>query len=181
MLILLSCLVKRIKFQNSKILENILKSSFANVDETSVKVNGKIYWVFVIRHCENIYFRLYEHRGDCGKGILDNYTGVLIHDHWRAYYKYAKCKHAECNIHTNRELNGLLTLDKIAQAGELKKFMISILHERNQLIMNGVFYFTAERIKEIEEKYVELVTNLSLYFKDYDDIERICAKKRNKI
>jgi hypothetical protein len=43
--------------------------------------------------------------------------------------------------------------------------------------MNGVFYFTAERIKEIEEKYVELVTNLSLYFKDYDDIERICAKK----
>jgi hypothetical protein len=31
------------KTSNSKILENILKSSFANVDETSVKVNGKIY------------------------------------------------------------------------------------------------------------------------------------------
>ncbi|MDR2834769.1 MAG: transposase [Bacteroidales bacterium] len=125
-----------------------------------------------MRYREYVYFRIYENRGDCGKGILEDYTGTIIHDHWISYYKFKKCRHAECNVHTNRVLNGLAILDKIELAFEFKKFMSSIDHERNDLIKNGIYSFSTERIKEIEDKYTESLINLGSYFEGLSENER---------
>jgi hypothetical protein len=35
--------------------------------------------------------------------ILPNYDGVIVHDFWKAYYKY-QCEHGLCNVHLLREL-----------------------------------------------------------------------------
>ncbi|MDR2053980.1 MAG: transposase [Treponema sp.] len=37
-------------------------------------------------------------------GILSDACGVLIHDHWKAYYSYEGKMHGLCNAHHLREL-----------------------------------------------------------------------------
>ena len=36
-------------------------------------------------------------------GVIPEFEGVLVHDHWKPYYKYS-CLHALCNAHHLREL-----------------------------------------------------------------------------
>ncbi len=37
-------------------------------------------------------------------GILPHFTGVSVHDGWKPYRCYTRCRHALCNIHHLREL-----------------------------------------------------------------------------
>ncbi len=37
-------------------------------------------------------------------GILPDYTGVSVHDGWKPYSRYTRCRHALCNSHHLREL-----------------------------------------------------------------------------
>jgi len=37
-------------------------------------------------------------------GILADYTGVSVHDGWKPYQRYTRCRHALCSIHHLREL-----------------------------------------------------------------------------
>jgi transposase len=39
--------------------------------------------------------------------ILPHFTGVLVHDHWKSYFKY-DCIHAMCCAHLVRELTRVL-------------------------------------------------------------------------
>ena len=38
-------------------------------------------------------------------GVLPRFKGVMVHDFWKSYFKFKKCKHAMCNVHILRELN----------------------------------------------------------------------------
>lgn len=37
-------------------------------------------------------------------GILSEFKGTIVHDHWHPYFRYDKCLHALCNAHNLREL-----------------------------------------------------------------------------
>ena len=40
-------------------------------------------------------------------GILPDFMGVSVHDGWKPYHRYTRCRHALCNIHHLRELTYL--------------------------------------------------------------------------
>jgi transposase len=83
----------------------------ANSDETSINVNGKNQWVHILTSDLFVNFFLHAKRGmEAMKawGMLENFTGVLVHDCFAPYFKYKNFKHALCNAHIIRELQAAL-------------------------------------------------------------------------
>jgi transposase len=56
-------------------------------------------------------------------GILPAFRGVSVHDGWKPYWRYTRCRHALCNIHHLRELTFLEEQYQQAWAKELKTLL----------------------------------------------------------
>lgn len=81
-----------------------------NADETGINVNGKRIWLHSISNDFTTLFHADEKRGHEAMdlmGILPYFKGILVHDHWKAYFRY-ECEHALCNAHHIRELEAAI-------------------------------------------------------------------------
>ncbi len=106
----------------------LIKSARINADETGININGKRLWLHTACNDKWTHFYAHAKRGSEAMnaiGILPHFTGVLCHDHWKAYYRYA-CKHALCNAHHLRELEFAATEDKQIWASEMKTFLTQL-------------------------------------------------------
>jgi Transposase IS66 family len=56
-------------------------------------------------------------------GILPHFTGVSVHDGWKPYWRYTRCRHAFCNIQHLRELTFLEEQYQQAWAKDLKALL----------------------------------------------------------
>ena len=106
----------------------LIKSAVLNVDETGINVNKKTMWL----HCASSplwsCFFPHEKRGTDAMnamGILSNFTGTLVHDHWKPYYTYS-CLHALCNSHHVRELEYAAVEDKQVWATNMQTLLLEI-------------------------------------------------------
>jgi transposase len=60
-------------------------------------------------------------------GILQNFTGIMIHDHWSAYFTYGGWLHAVCNAHHLHELQAVIELSpEYAWAKKTKELLLTI-------------------------------------------------------
>lgn len=90
------------------IKDKLANSSVIHADETgvNVNVNSNRLWLHCASNKDWTHFSLNEKRGKSAMdeiGILPRFQGVLVHDHWKPYYKY-QCMHSLCNAHHLREL-----------------------------------------------------------------------------
>lgn len=95
-------------FENT-VKDALLQSPVVHCDETSTKINGIRHWLHVACTPDMTYYFTHPKRGSEAMDemdILPNYDGVIIHDFWKAYYKYI-CDHGLCNIHILRELTNI--------------------------------------------------------------------------
>lgn len=77
-----------------------------HADETGINVNGVTQWLHSASSERWTVFYPHEKRGKVAMdslGVLANFKGTLVHDHWKPYYLY-DCTHALCNAHHLREL-----------------------------------------------------------------------------
>ena len=86
-------------------------------------------------------------------GILPQIEGTIIHDYWKPYMQYYKCRHALCNAHHLRELEFIYQRYKKRWA----KRMIELLLEINKVVNN---YKQAGKNKLPDKE-------ISLFEKDY--------------
>mgnify|MGYP002640622600 CR=1 FL=1 len=106
--------------------EELLKLPAMNVDETSLRVDGKNHWIHV---CSSGDITLkYLHRGRGIKAIdeidiVPRYGGVIIHDCWASYFSYKHCGHALCGSHLMRELTFIVESNGYAWAKNIKRLL----------------------------------------------------------
>ena len=94
-----------------EIATNVKQGEIAHFDETSVRVNGKNYWVHTAGNSEATYNTVHPKRGREGtddNGVLKFFTGVAVHDCLAQYFCYDNVLHAVCNAHLLRELQGVI-------------------------------------------------------------------------
>ena len=107
----------------------ILNSHTTHFDETGLYRSGKRVWLHSASTEEFTYYFPHLKRGRVAMddaGILPNYKGVAVHDHWEPYNSYENCSHAFCNVHHLRELTRAYEQDGACWAKEMKELLVEI-------------------------------------------------------
>ncbi|MBI2672038.1 IS66 family transposase [Candidatus Woesearchaeota archaeon] len=87
-----------------KIKRKIRRTTNLHIDETKIKVQGKIYWLWVFRSKKNVFFVIHKKRN---RTVLDevlgyHYAGIIICNGLSAYEEYTKYLQ-RCWAHILRE------------------------------------------------------------------------------
>lgn len=133
----------------------LINSLVNNVDETGINVNGQRLWLHCVSNEKVTLFHPDEARGQEAMermGILPVFKGILVHDHWKAYFNYA-CEHALCNAHHIRELQKAIEDD----GSKWAKSMQDLLKEINIAVHNAGGVLSSEEAKKFRKKYARVI------------------------
>jgi transposase len=100
-----------------------------HTDESGVRVNGRLHWLHVAATDRLTHYDVHAKRGKDAMdeaGILPDFTGTAVHDHWKAYFGYEGCAHGLCNAHHLRELRYIEQQYGQAWATEMMELLLEI-------------------------------------------------------
>lgn len=151
------------------------KERILHVDETGWKINGTRAWLHVIVSEQRAFFIVTEKRKDTEKGplgILNDYEGCLIHDHYKAYYDLKNCDHGECNAHILRYLKEGAELDKNEACAKMMELIQNMIHEKKELVRHRIMKMDEKQISSYEERYMEILN---------DELEKYASEHPKKV
>ena len=111
----------------STAIDELLKSSAMNVDETSLRVDKKNHWIHVYSAGDITLKRLHRRRGTEAIdeiNIIPRYSGTIIHDCWASYLSYNHCDHGLCGSHIVRELTCVIESNGYKWAINMKSLLL---------------------------------------------------------
>ena len=108
-------------------IDKLLDMPVLHVDETSLRVDRKNYWIHVCAGGPITVKGLHRKRG-CeainALGIIPRYGGLIVHDCWKAYLTYTRCKHQLCGSHLLRELQAVTDSNAYPWARKMHKLLL---------------------------------------------------------
>jgi transposase len=137
----------------------LLRAPVIQCDETGIRINGKLHWLHTAGTEDLTYYAWHARRGNAATdeiGILPEYHGIAVHDHWKSYFLY-KCRHALCNAHHLRELE--FVIEQFNQCWAQK--MVNLLLYSKELVEKakavGQKQIARSERSKIEQWYEQLV------------------------
>ena len=106
----------------------LAQSELLHADETGINIGGKRHWLHCASNAQATWFYPHAKRGTEAMDdmdILPHFKGVLCHDHWKPYFRYA-CTHALCNAHHLRELERAWEQDHQQWAKAMQTLLIEM-------------------------------------------------------
>lgn len=110
---------KKIAPIQEKVLEALKNAHVKHLDETGFRIGKKTQWLHVISNSLGTHYRAREKRGD----LLEDLKGILVHDHWKPYFRLEDVEHALCNAHHLRELKALEEFEKEPWALKMSRLL----------------------------------------------------------
>ena len=171
-----------------KIRKELLNSLVLHVDETPIKINGEQYYIHNISNDKYTLQYVSKKRGEKAIkefGFLENYHGILVHDHFIMYYKYGS-GNAECNVHALRYLKGVTDFTEHKWAGKMSDLLIEMKNRKKELIASNVDKMSNIEYEKFKEKYLEILDEGNLEYKEdlktnaYKEEERRLLNRLNK-
>ena len=147
-----------VKPANEAVREQLIGAEVLNNDETGMRVEGKNHWLHVAGTDGLTYYGAHRKRGKEAMdeiGVLPQFKGVSVHDHWKPYYAY-DCKHALCNAHQLRNLRFVHERYGQEWALEMGELLLEIKMAVDQTRPNGL---GPPEIRRFEERYDRIVRN----------------------
>lgn len=144
----------------ASLADAISQEDVVHVDETGLRVDSSLYWVHSASTKLLTLYHLHKKRGKVGMdamGVLENISGVLVHDGWSPYRKYTSVRHALCNAHHLRELDAITEINGESWASE----MVTLLSETWQLVLDrkekGATSLSEIEVTTILDKYNKII------------------------
>lgn len=143
--------------------EKIKQSNIVHADETGCRVHGTRQWLHVASTQEYTSYMIHPKRGFEALqafGILEGFTGNLIHDFYSSYYKYLLCRHFQCIAHILRELTWLHEEMNQDWAKEMIDLLLEakLLRDRENQRLPGQRKVIGEQTRErIQARYVDII------------------------
>jgi transposase len=119
------------------------------LDETGFRIAGATRWLHTASTLTHTFYRAGEPRS----AVPEVQGGVVVHDHWRAYYGLQDVDHAYCNAHLLRELQAVCELDKEPWAEALRTTLLDANEAVGTAKAQGAVALPPESIKAFEERY----------------------------
>lgn len=134
-------------------------SKTLNLDESGLRVKDKLHWLHGTNTSKLTHYEVHAKRGQEAMddaGILKDFTGTAVHDHWKSYFKYEGFSHALCNAHHLRELKFVQKQYGQSWAKDMAGLLVSIKEEveKHQPELNQLL---AEQIAQFEKRYDEII------------------------
>jgi transposase len=114
-------LSKKISPQQEQILADLKVARLKHLDETGIRINGKLQWLHVIGDETRTHYRTSPKRGN----LLEGLRGIIVHDHWKPYFTLKRVTHALCNAHHLRELRALEEIEAEPWAYKMSMLLLS--------------------------------------------------------
>jgi transposase len=133
----------------------LMNSPVLHADETGIDVNAKRFWIHCLCSERLTLFHADEKRGKEAMdrmGILPEFKGKLIHDHWKPYFKYI-CSHVLCNAHHLRELQRAHEQDGQKWALKMIQFLVKV----NEKVTQAGGELSDRRAHEFRKKYRKIL------------------------
>lgn len=170
-------------FQNLEVFESSLKAylvagSVLHFDETGVRCEKKLHWVHVASSQMASYYTIHAKRGQEAieaAGVLPNFQGHAVHDHWFPYFAYTQVQHCLCNAHHLRELIFVHEQEKEEWAKQMYDLLLMANREIENHVIQGVL--PPDNILQIEQKYQHILVEGLVY---HSSLPSLPKSKRGK-
>ena len=107
--------------------EQVRQAPVKHLDETGLRIAGLLQWLPVASTGLLTFYRTSRKRG----AMLEDVTGIVVHDFWRPYFTLKGVRHALCNAHHLRELKALSDLEREPWALAMFRFLRHACHAAN--------------------------------------------------
>lgn len=124
--------VEQTKPSLARIKTQLVAADVVNFDESGLRIAGQLQWLHVASTPQLTYYHVDPKRGQGGMiaaGILNNFQGGAVHDHWASYLTFDTCQHYFCNAHHLRELQFIVEQYQQPWAADLAQLLRTIKRE----------------------------------------------------
>ena len=152
-------MVERIASSLDTTKKHLIAAAVAHFDESGLRVEGQLNWLHVASTDYLTYYTVHPKRGQDGMkvaGILPEFKGRAVHDHWQSYFTFKNCQHALCNAHHLRELQFVVDQYKQEWAQGMMQLLLDIKAEVDAA-PPGKMSLPPERLAYFEQCYDELI------------------------
>ena len=152
-------LVQQTEPSRASIKQQLIAASVANFDESGLRIEGKLHWLHVVSTPELTLYHVHRKRGQEGMaagGVLPQFQGGAVHDHWSSYLKFDNCRHYFCNAHHLRELQFIQEQYQQAWAAEMAQLLLDIKAEV-ECTPPPAISLPPERLAHYEAEYDKLI------------------------
>lgn len=153
-------LANKLQATAQKIKQWLIATEVLGVDETGVRVNGKLGWTAIYVNDQCSYYTYNAQRSaHCSdkEGVLAYFTGILVHDHFKAYYKNKAATHAECNQHILRYLKAVTEILAHPWAKEMSEFLRKANERKKELIADEVTAMAPEEFTTFSQTFTDIL------------------------
>ncbi len=139
--------------------QQLIASEVVNFDESGLRVESKLNWLHVASTHYLTSYAVHPRRGQVGMreiGILPQFAGRAVHDHWRSYLVFDNCQHAFCNAHHLRELQFVVDQYEQTWAQQMSQLLLDIKAEVDAA-PEGRMSLPPARLTHFEHRYDQLI------------------------